>query len=100
MAITQQEVHDFIYNYIYTNGADFSKWYVGIAEDVKERLFTGHKVDEKNGLWVYSKADTSDDARAVEKYIFDTYKTKGGSGGGGTNTKYVYAYKITSTTIE
>jgi predicted GIY-YIG superfamily endonuclease len=100
MTKTKKEVHDYIIKYIKDNGGEFTKWYVGIAEDVKDRLFTQHKVDEKNSLWVYSKADSADDARAVEKSIIDNYKTKGDTGGGSDKTKYVYAYKITNDTEE
>lgn len=99
MAKTQQEIHDFIINYINDNGGEYTKWYVGIAEDVKDRLFTQHKVDEKY-QWVYSKADTIEDARAVEKIIIENYNTKGDTGGGSDKTLFVYAYKITNTTVE
>jgi len=100
MTKTKQEVHDYIINHINDIDRDYTKWYIGIAEDVKDRLFTQHKVDEKNGSWVYSKADTAYDARSVEKFIIDNYKTKGDTGGGSDETKYVYAYKITNYTVE
>jgi hypothetical protein len=80
-------------------GTPYSGWYAGIASDPKERLFSDHKVDEKNGSWIYRTAATNADARTAEDALhvegFD-----GGPGGGDAGTKAVYAYKITKTTVE
>ncbi len=75
-------------------------WYVGIAADPKERLFQDHNVSKEHGCWIYLDAGDHTTARAIEKEIINEYGTKGGDGGGDNRTRYVYAYKITSTTHE
>ena len=76
-----------------------SNWYVGIATDVKDRLFSDHNVDEKNGSWIFRKAASEKEARDIEQSLLDNYSFKGGTGGGG-NPQHVYAYQITSSTRE
>ncbi len=74
-----------------------SQWYVGIASDVRERLFIDHKVHEQNGQWAHSPADTADIARSVEKHFLDA-GLDGGAGGGDDTTKTVYVYLKSSRT--
>jgi hypothetical protein len=81
-------------------GGEFSRWYVGIASDANQRLFGDHNVNKNTDSWIYREAQNSDTARAIEEHIIETYKTKGDTGGGDNTTKYVYAYKITSSTRE
>lgn len=100
MENTKQQIFDFIIGHIRNNGADYSNWYVGIAEDARQRLFTDHNVSEELGFWAFIPASSSEDARIVEKYIIDNYKTKGDTGGGSDKTKYVYTYKIANYTVE
>ena len=67
------------------------QWYVGIATDAKDRLFTDHKVDETQDQWAHSKADTEEIARSVEKRLLDA-GCDGGPGGGDAGSKFVYVY--------
>ena len=85
--------------YIAKGGGRYSAWYCGIAADPKERLFDDHNVDRENGPWIRRDCGTDTVARQVEGY-FHKKGCDGGSGGGDRNTKYVYAYKITSSTEE
>ncbi len=80
-------------------GGNYREWYVGIASNPRNRLFNDHNVDEKNGAWIYRDAGSDTAARRIENY-FLTKGCKGGDGGGDASTKYVYAYRITSTTRE
>jgi hypothetical protein len=73
-----------------------SRWYVGIAENAKDRL-SGHNVSEKNGTWAFSAADTSAIAREVEQEFIDQ-GLDGGGGGGDATTKAVYVYVKTGNT--
>jgi hypothetical protein len=94
----QQVINDFEI-YIRQHGGGYSAWYCGVAADPKSRLFNDHNVD-KNGAWIHSGDTGSDDvARNIEDY-FLSKGCKGGGGGGDSGTRYVYAYKITSTTRE
>ncbi|HRX63486.1 MAG TPA: hypothetical protein P5060_00050 [Candidatus Absconditabacterales bacterium] len=98
---TQQQAYDFIKSYMGKFQTYFKDWYVGIASNPEERLFQQHNVDRQNGNWCCTEAlFTTDDARAVEKYFIDQHGTKGGTGGGDHTTKFVYAYFITSNTVE
>lgn len=77
---------------------DKSKWYVGIATNIRDRLFNEHNVDENDeDLYCYKKASSENEARDTEKHLLDNYAFKGDTGGG-DKPEYVYAYKITSET--
>lgn len=85
--------------YIQKHGGKYSDWYAGIAKDPDERLFTDHKVDKVNGLWVHYNCETDTTSRRVEKHFLDE-GCQGGTGGGDHETIYAYAYKVTSSTCE
>lgn len=77
----------------------YSQFYVGITNDIHRRLFTEHKVDEKNGWWIWYKASSKQIAQDVEEHYL--YKGMQGDTGGGTdNSVYVYCYYITNNTEE
>lgn len=80
-------------------GGAYREWYAGIATDPRDRLFNDHHVNEKNDAWIYLDAGTPSAARQVENH-FLSQGCQGGSGGGDDSTKYVYAYKINSHTVE
>jgi hypothetical protein len=85
--------------YIRQIGGPARTWYVGVAADPRARLFSDHKVDEQSGHWIIDQASSADVAREVEKlYLEKGYA--GGPGGGRGKTVYVYAYRITPTTIQ
>ncbi len=86
-----------IEDYISRCGGSFSSWYIGIAEDPKDRLFNEHNVSEKNGSWIYRPTSSSATARNIEKYFLDL-GMYGGSGGGDYLSKAVYCYKKTYST--
>jgi hypothetical protein len=80
-------------------GGAFANWYCGIACDPRDCLFNRHGVDEHGGTWIYRDCGTDAAARAVERH-FLSLGCRGGGSGGGPDTRYVYAYCITSTTRE
>lgn len=88
-----QDINDYV-------GNDYhSGWYVGIATDIKKRLFTEHHVDEDNDRWIYCPADSESVARNTEKELLNIYNYDGGTGGGDHPT-YVYAYRKHPHTVE
>lgn len=97
LTISRQTVE--IEQYIRQGGGRFSDWYVGIAADLRQRLFNDHNVTENYGHYIGREYNTSQEARAVEQYFLNL-GCDGGAGGGGYNTKAVYAYKKTSQTRE
>ncbi len=100
MAKSKETIMSEIKQYIINGGGSYSGWYVGIAADPRQRLFTDHGVNEKEGLWIFRECDISTLAREIEEYFVNTLGTDGGSGGGDYSTKYVYAYKKTPSTTE
>lgn len=86
-------------DYIRQNGGVCGNWYVGVAADARDRLFNEHNVLEKGGAWTYQDCGTDTVARQVENH-FLRLGCQGGPGGGDHRSKYVYAYKITPTTVE
>ncbi len=100
MAKLKETIKSEIKEYIENCGGNYSSWYVGIATSPKNRLFEDHNVDEKNDRWIYVLANSSDIAREIEKYFIEKLGTDGGTGGGDDSSKYVYAYKKTSSTKE
>ncbi len=84
-----------IEEYIAKYGGICADWYCGIASDPRQRLFLDHGVDEIYDAWIHGDCGTEAVARSVERY-FLSRGCKGDEGGGDRQTKYVYAYKITS----
>ena len=95
---SEEQIKQDIKAYIGKNGGVHREWYVGIASDPKQRLFTEHGVHENGDAWVYDWAPDSDAARRVEQYFIQTLGTAGGPGGGDSTTRSVYAYKRNSHT--
>lgn len=96
---TQNRVISEIDEHIRKCGGGYSAWYCGIASNPRDRLFSDHNVSEKNDAWIFRDCGSDSEARNVEQY-FLRKGCKGGDGGGDWQTKYVYAYKITSQTRE
>ena len=83
----------------YVSNDQFSNWYVGIAKDVENRLFTDHNVDKLNSQWIYDEAINSQHARSAEESLINS-GFDGGTSGGDNQTTFVYAYRKTSNTRE
>jgi hypothetical protein len=84
--------------YMLKSGVRNGGWYVGITSDVEERLFGDHHV-RRDGLWVHGRCANAAEARALET-AYHNAGCKGARGGGDNTSVYIYAYVITSTTVE
>lgn len=84
--------------YIMKCGGGWGQWYVGIAADARDRLFSDHRVREDGDAWIRRTADTHQEARQIEDYFVNTLSTRGGTGGGNATTRSVYAYRIAAHT--
>ncbi|MEA5034222.1 hypothetical protein SDC9_104364 [bioreactor metagenome] len=91
--MTKQEIIDIIDNW--RNDIPYEYFYIGITDNINERLFGYHKPDA--GCDFY-QADSETIARDVEKYFLNK-NMKGGTGGGKKPT-FVYVYQITENTVE
>jgi hypothetical protein len=97
MLVNWQIAVDNILDHINNRGGAMSDWYVGIAYDYIQRLFTEHNVSRERDDWIYVGCLTSFDARTAEKTLHDL-GCDGAPGGGDVNTNYVYAFRKTSMT--
>ena len=97
---TARDIVGDLEDYVAACGGKWEQWYVGIAADAQDRLFSDHNVSRKDDAWIYRTASTSTIARAVERYLLDTHGGKGGPGGGDDDTCMIYAYRITAYTVE
>lgn len=89
--VTEIETH------IKSEKSGFSKWYVGITDDVVRRLFNEHNVSMYDGWWIYRIADSKDDAGKIEMHFINK-GCQGAPGGGDEDSIFVYAYLITNST--
>jgi hypothetical protein len=96
--MTYKEIVRDIKNHIVSCAGAYWRWYVGISQDARSRLFSGHGVDRDRDAWIYRCASSSQVARNVEDYFVNECGTDGGSGGGDATTDMVYAYKKSSRT--
>lgn len=78
-------------------GGRASDWYVGIAANAEDALFSRHQVHRQRDSWIFRQAPSDAIARQVEKAYLDAGHD-GGPGGGDASTTFVYAYFKTSTT--
>lgn len=98
---TDTKIVDEIVNYIKNscNAVYYSDFYVGIAEDPRNRLFNQHNVNEDRGCWIMREGININHSRSAEKILINR-GMKGGDGGGSDKSVWVYCYKITNSTIE
>ncbi len=93
MAKTKQEIISLIDAHIQKGGGGYGAWYVGIASDARDRLFSDHRVKEHSDGWIHEPCSSSTVAREIEDYFVNKQGTDGGTGGGDASTDVVYAYK-------
>ena len=90
---TKQEIISDLDAHIKDSGGGYPAWYVGIASDARDRLFSDHKVKEEGDSWIFRQASFSAVAREIQDYFVNTLGTGGGAGRGVVFTDMVYAYK-------
>ncbi len=81
-----------IEQYMAIKGGHYADWYVGIAADPRQRLFSDHNVREIGDWWIYEDCGNDTAARQVEDYFLNK-GCDGGPGGGDHATRYAYAYR-------
>lgn len=89
---------DAIEKYIASEGSGYPKWYVGITDDVERRLFKEHNIP-KHYWWIIRQTANKEAAEMIEKYFLDQ-GCQGAPRGGNEQSRVVYAYRITNSTIQ
>lgn len=95
MSNGKQEIIDDIKKYIQEKRGRYSLWYVGVSSNARDSLFIEHKVKEKEDLWIYKTALSSEIARDVERYFLIVLGTDGLIGNGEKTARMVYTYRKT-----
>jgi hypothetical protein len=85
--------------YMKKSGVPYNRWYVGITSDVEGRLFGYHKLTRPYGWWIYRGCLNAAEARDLEA-AYHRVGCRGAGGGGDHTCVYIYAYVITSSTVE
>ena len=76
---------------------ELPRWYAGISDDPKKRLFQDHCVDQ-NGVWIHTGYANSEIARKAERVLLEFYGFDGGAGGSDADELCVYAFLKTTDT--
>jgi hypothetical protein len=95
---TKEEIINDLDAFIKDGGGGYPAWYVGVASDARDRLFSDHGVKEEGDLWIYRRTSFSGVAREIKDYFVNTLGTDGGAGRGVVIIDMVYAYKKASHT--
>jgi hypothetical protein len=88
--MTAQQIYNEILAYVGTSR--FADWYVGITNNVEDRLFGAHSVNRQFGAWYHTLALDANHSRSVEQALLNI-GFDGGNGGGDNTTTYVYAFR-------
>jgi hypothetical protein len=81
----------------YVGNDDYSKWYVGITNDINRRLFQEHGVNKDSDCGGWCEANSKADAQTVEEYFLNA-GMDGDTGGGNDDSTYVYVFRKNSHT--
>lgn len=99
MVKSVQQIKYEILAYIKEFGGNFQEWYIGIAENPKQEMFTRHGVNQSDDIWLYKQALTFTACKTVQQYFVNTLKVDGQLlEKGDENTDCVYLYKKSSRT--
>ena len=80
-----------ILNFVSEHKGRQSEYYVGITNDVDDRL-RQHGASQK--LRVYDDLGSRIDAKDTEEYLLSHYSFKGDTGGGDSDSTFLYCFKL------
>ncbi len=92
MPYSKEEIKNAITTMANREGSGYKNWYVGITNNVTQRLFEDHCVPKTTNWWIHREAFSLELARTVEQQLVDM-GFDGAPGGGDKASKFVYAYK-------
>jgi hypothetical protein len=93
LSYDKQEIIDDIKKYIKEGRGDYNLWYVGVSSNARNSLFIEHNVKEKEDLWTYKTAVSSEIAREVERYFLIVLGTDGMIDSDDETARMVYTYR-------
>ena len=95
----QQIKYEFL-AYMKEFGGSFNQWYVGVANNPEQVLFSQHNVDREKDYWIFKPALSFRATTTVLQYFREKLKTDGADVGVGSDEMtYVYTFKKSATTI-
>ena len=98
--MTYNEIINAIDNHLRLSSKRYwGDYYVGITDNIEERLHGFHQVPKENYWYKWCKADSEQIARDVEKHYLGK-GMDGDTGGGDNDTVFVYCYEIGPNTKE
>jgi len=69
MSAVHEEVVISIQTHMMRVGSDANLWYVGLANNIKKKLFEDNKVSEHNGKWIYRILESNAEAMEIKKHL-------------------------------
>lgn len=100
MAKDYQTIVDEILEHLSKSGKrSYSDFYIGITNDIEQRLFKEHNVPKDRAWWIFRTANNSVVAKEVEAY-FLKLGMRGDNKGGDDTSNIVYCYAVSPTTAE
>ena len=69
MSPVQEEIIKAIEAHMGRYSGNPSAWYVGIADNIRKKLFEDHKVSEQNGIWIYRTLENNTKAIEIKKHL-------------------------------
>ena len=94
MAKSKEDIiNDIVEHFGLTRNSKYSRYNIGITNDINRRLFTEHAVDKDKDAWIYRTANSKFCAQEVEEYFLDL-GMDGDTGGGKDDTIIVYCYMM------
>ncbi|HEY4323467.1 MAG TPA: hypothetical protein VGN20_05760 [Mucilaginibacter sp.] len=90
MSPAEEEIINAIQAHMSRVGTNPNSWYVGIANNIRKKLFEDRKVSEQNGKWIYRTIENNSDAIEIKKYLISIgLKDEGND----ENGNIVFAYE-------
>lgn len=94
----KKKIVDEIGEYIFGSGSPPSYWYVGVAENARDALFSVHNVSKENDLWIYRTAKSSHVAHQARDLLTSEFETEGSTEASEGDSRMVFAYRMAAHT--
>lgn len=69
------------------------EWYVGLASNIRKKLFEEHKISEENGRWIYQTLANKEIAKEIKQH-FVSLGLKSEDSNDDQSGNIIFIYKI------